>query len=383
MQQRHPTPEEQRVLSSVDRPAPGGSRRSLKDRAASFGRPVKALIFLLLAIPSLLGFIWAVRIVRAMTANQEAAPRPAPVSAAEVVCLGHIEPEDGLIIVGARSLSGQPSLVAALLVKEGDFVRAGQELAVLNSKDELAASFQAAQARVVLAEKRLDQVKAGTKPEDLAVQQAEIVSAQAEVANAEIENRRTELLYENKITSAASLDLSRLQLETRRQQLKQAEDRLKSLAEVRQTDVSVAQADVQVAIADAARARAEYEQSVIRSPDQGRVIKINSRPGQEVGSTGILELGKTERMYAVAEVPENDIVHVAVGDRATITGKDLTEKIDGVVEQIGMKVGRSEDLNIDPAAFTQARVVSVKIRLEDPKRVEALIDSEVQVFIKH
>jgi HlyD family secretion protein len=376
----HPTSEDQGILSAVNKAASGGAHRSLKDRASGFGRASKTLVLLLVGIPSLLVIILAWKIVHV---TAEPVPQREPVPTASVVCLGHIEPEDGLITVGARSLSGQPSLVAELRVKEGDFVQAGQELAVLNSKDELAATLQVAQARVVLAQKRLDQVKAGAKTEDLAVQQAEIAQAQAEVANAEIENRRTELLYENKITTASSVDLSRLQLETRRQQLKQAENRLQSLAEVRETDVSVAQADIQVALADAAHARAEYEQAVVRSPDRGRVIKINSRPGQEVGSKGILELGKTERMYAIAEVPEDDIIHMAVGDRAAITGKDLPEKIDGVVEQIGMKVGRSEDINTDPAAFTQARVVSVKIRLHDPKRVEGLIDSEVQVFIKH
>jgi len=49
-----------------------------------------------------------------------AAPAASPRA---VACLGRIEPEDGVRVIGARSLSGQPSLVGEVEVREGDFVR--------------------------------------------------------------------------------------------------------------------------------------------------------------------------------------------------------------------------------------------------------------------
>ncbi len=59
-------------------------------------------------------------------------PASPPATAPGVACLGHIEPQHGVTILAARSLTGQPSILSRLLVKEGDFVHAGQIVALLN-----------------------------------------------------------------------------------------------------------------------------------------------------------------------------------------------------------------------------------------------------------
>lgn len=53
---------------------------------------------------------------------------------ASIVCLGRISPDGDVIRLSARSISGQPSLVSELLVKQGDLVKRGQVLAVLDSR---------------------------------------------------------------------------------------------------------------------------------------------------------------------------------------------------------------------------------------------------------
>src|SRR5438045_35604 len=55
-------------------------------------------------------------------------------------CLGRVEAGEGLIAIATRSLSGQPSIVGRLFVKEGDQVRARQILAELDSERQLAAA---------------------------------------------------------------------------------------------------------------------------------------------------------------------------------------------------------------------------------------------------
>lgn len=295
-----------------------------------------------------------------------------------VAALGRIEPEDGVIAVGVRSLTGQPSLVADLHVREGDYVRSGEVLATLNSKDQLEAVWRKAQAQVVLARRRLEQVEAGAKPGDLAAQQAEIARARVELAIAETEHRRNRALYDEKILSASTFDTSRLRVETDREALRQATERLRALAEVRDTDLRVARADLQVAEEDARQAKAEYEQSIIRSPASGRVIKIHSWPGEEVNSDGLLELAKTAHMYVIAEVMESDLPRISLRQKVTVTGDCLSKPLEGFVEQIGMEVGRSQIINTDPAAFSDTRIVDVKVRLLDPKRAENLINAEVR-----
>jgi hypothetical protein len=53
----------------------------------------------------------------------------------------------------------------------------------------------------------------------------------------------------------------------------------------------------------------------------------------------------------------------------------------GIVAQIGQKIDKNDVLNTDPAADTDARVVEVKIRLDDSKRVEGLTNLQVKVEI--
>lgn len=57
-----------------------------------------------------------------------------------------------------------------------------------------------------------------------------------------------------------------------------------------------------VAVADLRLARAEFDRVEVRSPIDGQVLTVYARAGERVGSEGILELGETGAMYAVAEV---------------------------------------------------------------------------------
>lgn len=338
----------------------------------------RRLLILLLVILVVAACVGALVLHRTPT---PVAASPIPNQTANVGCLGRIEPQDGVMTLGARSLSGQPSLVAQVLVNEGDEIQPGQVLAFLNSRDELLAQWKQAEANISLSQARLEQVQTGAKPGDLKAQEADVARLKAELANAETENRRREGLFESGVTSKSDVELSRTQLESARQQLQQSQQRLNSLSEVRQVDVTVADAEVQTATADALRAKAAYEASVIRSPFQGHVIKIHTFPGEEVGEKGIMEIAKNT-MYVFAEVPEEDVRRVKVGERATVTADSVSQPMYGTVEFVAMKVARDDVLHIDPASLSDTRVVEAKIRLDQDDRARFLINARVKVVIK-
>lgn len=73
-----------------------------------------------------------------------------------------------------------------------------------------------------------------------------------------------------------------------------------------------------MARANLARAEAELELSMVRSPIDGRVLEVHAREGERVGTDGIAEIADTSAMYAVAEVYETDIGRVRTGQRATL-----------------------------------------------------------------
>lgn len=142
-----------------------------------------------------------------------------------------------------------------------------------------------------------------------------------------------------------------------------------------------AEAAVNAARAVLDAARAELEMSVVRAPITGRVIDVHARAGERVGDQGVLEIGRTDEMFAVAEVYETDIGRVTIGQRAIVTSPALDAPLEGSVERIGLKVGKLDVLGTDPVAKTDARVVEVEIRLDDGDRVSHLTNLQVEVAL--
>jgi HlyD family secretion protein len=143
-----------------------------------------------------------------------------------------------------------------------------------------------------------------------------------------------------------------------------------------------AQLKVDVAKADLAAAAASRDLATVRSPVDGQVVKVYARSGERVGPNGIVELAQNDKMYAVAEVYETDIGRVKVGQKATVASSAFDAPLIGTVEYIGLKIGKMDVLSTDPTAKTDARVVEVKIRLDDAKRAAGLTNLQVEVAIQ-
>lgn len=320
----------------------------------------------------------------------------------EIAALGRLEPEGEVIKVAAPSTSGAVTpifgtpRVARLLVPERAQVKAGQVIAVLDVYDRFMAAAVEAQAGVQEAQSRLAQVQAGAKRGDIEAQaatvearRASIAKLQSELETAKWEYQRYQALFKSGAISELELRNRQLKFETTARELDQAKREydqavktLSSVAEVRPTDLQQAQAAVNVALAKLQRAKADLETSVVRSPINGQVIKIHTRPGEQVGTDGVAEVGNTNQMYAIAEVYETDVQWVRPGQKATITSDAFPGEITGRVEQVGALIRKKDVLNTDPAADTDARVVEVKIRLDDSRRVADLTNLQVKVKIQ-
>jgi HlyD family secretion protein len=298
-----------------------------------------------------------------------------------VGCRGLIEPEYGVIKVAVPYFDGGPSIIKELKVKEGERVERGAVLAALDGRDPLEAAYRDSAARVEVARQQLAQVKAGAKPADLEAQRQEIERWESEYKITQAVYQRYEKLRQTEDVSASDLDEKRLALERSRFRVEMEKERMASLAEVRPQDIQVAVAELKSSIAAMNHARANLDLMLVRSPISGRVLKIHAHEGEQVGPQGLLELGRTDRMYVAAEVYEDDIARVHLGQQATIDSPALPHPLQGTVEQIGMEVARSETLPTDPAAFSDTRVIKVKIRLADSQAVASLVNGKVDVVI--
>lgn len=349
----------------------------------------------------------------------ETTPRPLPASM--VNALGRIEPENEAIQVAAPATLGGASRVSELLVKEGDRVQAGQVIAILDAQNRQQAALQEAQKQVAIAQARLAQVKAGARQGEIAARKATVSSLEAELngeiatqqatitrldatlQNAQVDYNRHQMLYQEGAISASLLDSRRLALQTAKAELNAAKANLKrtqtslqakineanatvqQVAEVRPTDIATAQAEIAGAIATVNRLQADLDLSYIRAPKPGRILKIHTHAGEIVGDLGIVELGQTAQMMAVAEVYESDISKIRLGQIVKITSPSNTfvGKLSGRVDRIGLRVAKRDVLDADPTAATDARVIEVYIRLDAAASqiVSGLTNLQVNVAI--
>lgn len=347
----------------------------------------------------------------------------APVTA--VVALGQIEPEGEVIRLSVPN--AQDSRVNQILVEEGDFVQANQVIAILQGIDQLEADLQDAEADVRLQKAELLKVQQGeAKKAELAAQKATITRLQAQLKAEKIQKRAAinsaeAILQEAQLTYQRRQDLSRqgaisiADADTAKRQLATAEATLMEskaelektittlqahitqeqatlaqLKEIRPVDIEISQVRLEKARIAVIQRKAQLENAKVRAPAAGQILRINTRIGEQVNThQGIVEIARTDRMFAVAEVAETDIDKVRRGQKATISSEygGFSGEIQGTVEQIALQIGKRNLQNAantrGPTTDDNSRVIAVKVRV-DPEynaKIAALTYMLVRVKI--
>ncbi|MDA0727095.1 MAG: HlyD family efflux transporter periplasmic adaptor subunit [Cyanobacteria bacterium] len=260
--------------------------------------------------------------------------RPAPVPPAPVVqpriesvsALGRLEPAGDVRKLAAPmgSMGGSPR-ISSLSVQEGDRVKRGQILATFDNRPGLLADLAAINARI------------GTLDRSIAMQRREV-------------SRYREASREG----AASMVL----LEEKQDELVTFEgQRREALAEKRGIEV-------------------DLKDSQLRSPIDGTVLRVYARPGERPGSDGILSVGASDRMEAIAEVYESDIGRIRLGQSASLISENggFSGKLKAEVLRISPQIRQRDVLSTDPTGDADARIVEVRLALDpaDAKRVQQL-----------
>ena len=232
-----------------------------------------------------------------------------------VSALGRLEPAGDLRKLAApmSGMGGSPR-IAALMVQEGDRVRRGELLASFDNRPGLLA----------------DQDLLRTK----------IANTLMELELLERDTRRYRRLARSGATPSADLDNREIKLIGLRGELAQAHVQLR-------------------------RVQADLVQSELRAPIDATVLRILARPGERPGDGGILELGNTDQMEAVAEVYESDINRVRVGQSATLISENggFSETLKARVIRITPQVRQRQVLSTNPTGDADARVVEVRLVL--------------------
>lgn len=299
-----------------------------------------------------------------------------------VSALGHLEPRGEIIQLAAPTVL-EGARVEKMLVECGQMVEKDELLAILDTFARRTSAVEEADASLLVAEAKLSQVLAGAKPADIAAQESLVARCEATLTNSTQELERGTSLKNSSAISSEDLDKRRWQRDVADQNLRQAKHQLESIREVRDVDVEVAKAQIRAVKAAKAKALADLAVSEVRSPIAGQILKVYAMPGEKVGDKGVLDIGDTSCMVAVAEVYEADLSRVSVGDKAEVRVAERLDLLPGKVVAIGQMVGRKNVLNNDPVADTDARVVEVRIELEQAasKTVSGLSNARIEAII--
>lgn len=349
----------------------------------------------------------------------------APVNA--VVALGRLVPDGEIIKVSVSN--AQDSRLNQIFVKEGDRVRADQVIALLQGIDRRQANLQDAEIEVKLRRAELVRVRQGdAKAAEVGAQraaidqlqaqlkserqqkEAAIASTKAVIKEATLTVERRRMLQKKGGISLADLNQAERDLDTARAtlqerqaalrgsemtleaSLRQAKAKLTQLQEVRPIDVEIAQAKLEKAIVAVKQTEADLENVKVRAPVAGQILRINTRIGEQVNTAkGIVELARTQQMYAIAEVYETDITRVRPGQRVTLSTEygGFKDKLRGTVQDVGLQIGRktlqsAADSGGGPNLDQDARIVEVRIRIDpkDSPKVASFTNMLVQTTIE-
>lgn len=241
-----------------------------------------------------------------------------------VAALGQLRPADDVRRLAApiSGMAGTPR-VASLQVKEGDFIKQGQVLAVFDNRPLI-------QADLASIDERIRSVDI-----EIPWRRREV----ARYAQAAREGAAKVIVLEEKKEELALLQRKRAEL----------------LSERRALEVDLSETE-------------------LRSPIDGTVLKLHTREGERPDTDGVLEVGASQFMEALIEVYESDINRIAIGERVTLMSENggFEGELEGRVEQISPQVRQRKVLSIDPTADADARVVEVLVRL-DPSSAERVV----------
>jgi HlyD family secretion protein len=259
--------------------------------------------------------------------------------------IGQIVPSGGVVTVG-----GEPgAVVAAIRVKPGDTVKAGDVLMTLESealksdRDQARSEFQSAK---------------------------KLGDSQVAAQNLAVELARQRLVEATRQLAAYRSLGDRSVSANESARLESVETQAKLSLQIEEAKQDSTKIDADKSIQAAAKRLASANTSMeLRAPSDGTILKIDRRVGQRLGNDPAVQMGDLSTMYVTCQVYEGDLLRLKPGMKATVKSATLTTPISGTIEEVGRIVD------------TRSRLGDIRIRLDNPEPANRLVGMEVEVVI--
>jgi HlyD family secretion protein len=297
-----------------------------------------------------------------------------------------------------------------VLVREGDAVQPGQVLVTFDDRELKAALEQSranaqkaqrgyrreeiAEARAAAAQAKAEyeQRMNGYRQEDIAAAEADLSRAEADEVRTRLDFQRYDALAKKDLVSKQQQDTAEANWKVALAQRDNAKHKLAELrrgyrpeeiaaaeARYRQTQATLEKfergnrrEDVEQAKAAYAYDEARFRERQVTAPSSAVVEVLDVRPGDLIApNTPVATLLEQDQIYVRIYIPETEIGHVKVGEKAEVRVDSYpTAVFDGVVEQINQQ---AEFLprNVQTREERVHQVIGVKIRIRAKSRTGA------------
>jgi len=311
---------------------------------------------------------------------------------------GRIEPISEEIEVGSE-LSG---ILRAVLVEEGDEVKRGQILAVLENDDYRAkirtaesgraaaeAARASAEARLVGAGAALRRTINGARIEERREARATVTQAEAVLRNLIVELERRQMLHREGDISREELDRATRDVEVARGRVSELqersafvsadareEDKARDMAAVELARTQIREATAQIAEAQARteEARARLEKTFIRAPLNGVVLRKRLNVGESITpespNPSVFTIANTKTLRVRVDVDETDVGHIRTGQQAYVTADAYGgRRFTGRVVKIGQVLGKKNIRTEEPTERVDTKILETLVELDGGQRL--------------
>ena len=307
------------------------------------------------------GALLAAALIAALLAWQQL--RPAADDGSFVTGNGRIEAVE---VDVAAKLAGR---VAEILVNEGDFVKAGQVIARMDTR---AIDAQLAQARAQVANARSARQTAlalvAQRKADAAMAVAVLTQRHTELEVAKKTSARSKALLADRATSAQQADEDAARASNAAANVAVAEAQItasKAAIGAAESQVAQTEAGIDAANAAADRLKTELEDGVLKAPRGGRVQYRVVQPGEVVGGGGkvvsLLDIGD---VYMTFFLPEMAAGRVALGSEVRIVLDAARQFVIPAQVSYVASVAQFTPKTVETQSERQKMVFRVKARID-------------------
>ena len=280
---------------------------------------------------------------------------------------GKIEPTEWAVARAER-----PGAVKEILIKLGQHVMKGQELARLDTSD-IEAERENAQSSIAQIKTDIQVIGEGGRSADRAKLNAEIQDTQVSLDHARADYEKYQRMQTEQIATKVEVTARKQKVDELESQLKGLKNQLSSL--VAPADRASAEARLKTAEANLNLANQRLAQSVVRAPLDGEVYQFDLKPGAFLNAGDpVATIGRLDQVKVTVFVDERDLGRVKVGMPARITwdalpGREWNGSVNKLAEQIvargSRQVGEVDCVIQNPGReLVPGSNVNVQIRAE-------------------